>query len=53
MNPKRGFASIPITGKIVYIVPTTTVEKPNCLANVGIKGTTGAVPEIKLFQTFK
>lgn len=31
----------------VYIVPTTTEEKPSCRAKVGMYGTTGAVPGTK------
>lgn len=34
----------PNIGKIEYIIPTTNVEKPNCLANTGINGTTAPVP---------
>lgn len=53
MNPKSGFANMPTMGRIVYMVPTITVEKPSCRAKVGIKGTTGAVPKRKIKQYVK
>lgn len=42
--PNNGFDISPNIGKIEYIIPTTNVEKPNCLANTGINGTTAPVP---------
>lgn len=50
--PNMGFAIIPHMGKMVYMKPTITEEKPNWRAYVDKKGTTGPVPAKKNIDSY-